>query len=108
MGLFDFFKKKDDHSSSLFIRYQYVWRKEIPENERDFKLQSCYKDSSCVFCKKLVDLNRYYTKEEIQKISDYVEYDVFNECGAVYDENEKLICACYWEKVVLFKKEKGA
>lgn len=113
MGLFDFFKKKDKEepktsSFNMSIRYEYTWKDEVPESERDFKLQKCYKDSCCEFCQYLVNSNKYYSRADIQQISEHLGYNVFNRGGGVVDENEKPICACHFKSVIVTKKEKGA
>lgn len=60
------------------------------------------------FCKRVINSNRYYSREDIQKMSEIFGYDVFKHCGGWYHnpktgENEKK-CRHEWKQVLLRKK----
>lgn len=58
------------------VRYSYEWKKDVPENERDTK-----EHSSRPFCKKMLELNRFYTRTDIQEMSQFLGYDVMRRAG---------------------------
>jgi hypothetical protein len=58
------------------------------------------------FCVKMIGLNRYYTRADIQKISQILGYDVFNRTGGFWNNNGKTEIHCRHEfrsKVVVRK-----
>jgi hypothetical protein len=65
-------------SSDLELRYSYEWRKDV---KRDIK-------TSRDFCKKLLSLDKLYTREDIENISSIVGYDVTTPyCRHVWVQN---------------------
>ena len=54
-------------------------------------------ETSRPFCKKMIALNRFYTREDIQKISQIVGYDVFNRTGGFWNDNGKVKKHCRHE-----------
>lgn len=57
----------------IAVRYKYNWREGFSDDGR-----------SRPFCTKLMQLNRYYTRSEIQQMSARLGYDVFKHCGGWY------------------------
>lgn len=58
------------------------------------------------FCKKLLELNKYYTREEIQKISERLGYSVFKRAGGFWNNNGTVDKQCRheWKQNVVIKK----
>jgi hypothetical protein len=102
MGLFDLFKKKavpesvppvdknaEPALSNILIRYSYEWNDDVPELERI----PCNE-----FCAKLISLNRFYTRSDIQTMSGKLGYDVFNRKCAGHSEKHQ------WKSNLVEKK----
>lgn len=77
------------------FKYQYVWKDEIPTNERNTP-----EHPSRPFCQKLMELHRVYTRADIETISQAVGYSVFDRCGGDG-------CRHKWEQVTIIKKGDG-
>ena len=84
---FSFFKKKSENqpqeqepviipTAKYLRRYSYEWKKDVPENERD-----TIEHPSRPFCKKMIELKRFYTRQDIQNISQFLGYDVMKRVG---------------------------
>ncbi|MFC0772564.1 hypothetical protein [Terrimonas alba] len=82
---FNFFKKnkenvevKEGQSEKIevSIKYSYEWNEDVPEAEKDTPDYP-----SRAFCKKLLELNRLYTRSEIELISQRVGYSVWDRRG---------------------------
>jgi hypothetical protein len=63
-------------TSSFMIRYSYEWRSDIPANERNSS-----DHPSRYFCARLMQLNRMYSRAEIESISARLGYSVFDRRG---------------------------
>jgi len=124
MGLFNFFrsnKKNADSgedlnkaetnsseqktiSETVVVRYSLNWKENIPEDQRKFESQECYDFNQCTICEKLLSLDRYYTRRDIQQMSARLGYSVYdNPGGAVKDGYA--ICACKWSRNRLVEKK---
>jgi len=94
---FNFFKKKsnfeieskEDVPTKLIVRYSYEWKEDIPETERD-----SIEHPSREFRNFLVNQEKLYSREDINKMSALLSYNVFKEAG-----NEK--CRHYWKSNVV-------
>lgn len=99
--MLDWFKKKkadpvikqNTGTITLSIMYTYEWQEEVPPNERD-----CVKCNSVGFCQKLMDLKRFYTRADIEKISARLGYSVWDRRGG--DD-----CKHYWKSNQVIKKK---
>lgn len=56
--------------------YFYEWQEGIPESERDTP-----EHPSRQFCKDLMEMNKQFTRVEIEKMSADLGYSVFERCG---------------------------
>ena len=58
------------------------------------------------FCRKLVGLARFYTRKEIQTISQRLGYDVFNRAGGFWNNKGVISKSCrhYWKMNLVVKK----
>jgi hypothetical protein len=63
-------------TSSFMVRYSYEWRSDIPSNERNSP-----DHPSRVFCARLMQLDRLYSRAEIESISARLGYSVFDRRG---------------------------
>ena len=64
---------------------------------------------SRAFCKRLIELGKYYTREEIDKMSSILGYDVWKRRGGWYhnpktDVNEPA-CRHEWQPIVVRRKD---
>jgi hypothetical protein len=63
-------------TTSFMVRYSYEWRSDIPGNERNSA-----DHPSRVFCARLMQLDRLYSRAEIEAISARLGYSVFDRRG---------------------------
>jgi hypothetical protein len=63
-------------TTSFMVRYSYEWRSDIPANERNSA-----DHPSRVFCARLMQLDRLYSRAEIETISARLGYSVFDRRG---------------------------
>lgn len=58
------------------------------------------------FCRKLLELNKYYSREDIQKISQRLGYSVFKRSGGFWNNNGTIETQCRheWRQNVVIKK----
>jgi len=63
-------------TTSFMVRYSYEWRSDIPGNERNST-----DHPSRVFCARLMQLDRLYSRAEIEAISARLGYSVFDRRG---------------------------
>ena len=89
-----------DKPNNYSIAYSYEWRKEIPLSERDSS-----DHPSRVFCKKLMALNKYYSRTDIEKISAKLGYSVFDRQGGWWNDKGlvKPSCRHQWQATILKK-----
>lgn len=79
------------------IRYSYEWKSIVPSNERDSAAHP-----SRAFCRKLIDLDRFYTRQEIESVSRRLGYDVFTRGGGWWGDSPS--CRHEWRTNVVVKK----
>lgn len=93
----DMFIKKND-IGQIVLRYKYQVSPEAAP----------LKGQSRPFCKKLVELGRVYSREDIDKISGLLGYDVWKRRGGWYHNPETDVniphCRHEWAQVLLRKK----
>jgi DNA-binding Lrp family transcriptional regulator len=79
-------------TSKIFIRYSY-------EGPRD--------DRNRPFCAKMLDLNRLYSRADIEKISERLGYSVFDRRGGFWRHKDKTItpwCRHDWKSNIVIQK----
>jgi hypothetical protein len=74
--------------TEILIRYSYEWR--VPTSEQDY-------DTSRPFCQKLMDLDRFYSRSDIELISERVGYSVWDRCGGWWNNNGNIEYQCRHE-----------
>jgi len=83
----------------ILVRYTYEKRRDAPGPS--------VLDTTRPFCRKMVALGRMYSREDIQKISEFVGYNVFKRTGGFWNKNGKIVphCRHEWRTNIVFKKE---
>lgn len=89
-------------TTSFMVRYSYEWRSDIPANERNSA-----NHPSRVFCARLMQLDRLYSRAEIEAISARLGYSVFDRRGGWWTQpngNHSPSCRHRWFSQVVIKK----
>ncbi len=89
---------KKAQSVEFDIRFSYEWKSIVPANERNSAAHP-----SRAFCIKLMDLDRFYTRQQIESISDRLGYDVFNRGGGWWGDSPT--CRHEWRSNIVVKKK---
>ncbi len=63
----------------ISVKYSYEWKDEIPLDQRDTK-----EFPSRPFCQKLMELNRLYTRKDIEIMSERLGYSVWDRKGGAW------------------------
>jgi hypothetical protein len=86
------------------IRYSYEWKPEVPTGERDTAAHP-----SRPFCKKLMSLDRFWTRREIESISLRLGYSVFDRGGGWWGQGAgqpaSPSCRHEWRSNVLIRRK---
>jgi hypothetical protein len=88
---------KNPKTTEVLIRYSYEWR--VPKNEQDI-------NTSRDFCRRLMELNRFYSRSDIELISERVGYSVWDRCGGFWNNNGKIEFQCRHQWKANFVKRK--
>ncbi len=113
MGLFDKIKsafnskqeapkEAEKNVTSFVVRYEMVWKEDVLQEDRDFNKTTCCNESG--FCRILMEMNKVYTRTDIEQITARLGYSVFDNIGGSTNEEGFPICCCTWKSVVLVKK----
>jgi len=89
-------------TTSFMVRYSYEWRSDIPGNERNSP-----DHPSRVFCARLMQLDRLYSRAEIESISARLGYSVFDRRGGWWTKpngQASPSCRHRWFSQVVIKK----
>jgi len=87
---------------SFMVRYSYEWRSSIPAGQRNSADHPSRK-----FCARLMQLDKLYTRAEIEAISLRLGYSVFNRRGGWWtmpDGEHSPSCRHVWASSVVIKK----
>lgn len=90
-------------TTSFMVRYSYEWRSDIPGNERDSA-----DHPSRYFCARLMQLDRLYSRAEIESISARLGYSVFDRRGGWWTKpngQHSPSCRHRWFAQTVIKKE---
>ena len=79
----------------VFVKYTYEKR---PEAKGPDVI-----DTTRPFCKRLIELDRVYTRAEIETISQRLGYSVFDRAGGFWGDNPK--CRHEWRRILVIKKK---
>ena len=89
-------------TTSFMVRYSYEWRSDIPGNERNSS-----DHPSRVFCARLMQLDRLYSRAEIESISARLGYSVFDRRGGWWTKPNGQVspsCRHRWFAQTVIKK----
>ena len=89
-------------TTSFMVRYSYEWRSDIPNNERNSP-----DHPSRQFCARLMQLDRLYSRAEIEAISARLGYSVFDRRGGWWTQpngNHSPSCRHRWFAQTVIKK----
>jgi hypothetical protein len=89
-------------TTSFMVRYSYEWRSDIPSNERNSA-----DHPSRFFCTRLMQLDRLYSRAEIEAISARLGYSVFDRRGGWWTQpngNHSPSCRHRWFAQTVIKK----
>jgi DNA-binding Lrp family transcriptional regulator len=84
------------------IRYSYEWRSIVPSGQRK-------ESTSREFCQKIMDLDRFWTRKEIEQLTVRLGYDVFSRAGGWWTSPinpNPVQCRHEWRSNILIKKKK--
>ena len=83
------------------VRYQYSWRSEIPNGERNTNAHP-----SRPFCARMMELKKLYTREDIDKISDRVGLNVWEFRGGWWNDDgfNSPSCRHIWKSLIVKRK----
>lgn len=79
------------------VRYSYEWKPIVPSDQRDTPAHP-----SRAFCKKLMALDRFYTRKDIETISRRMGYDVFTRGGGWWGDSPS--CRHEWRTNIVVRK----
>jgi len=89
-------------TKTYMMRYSYEWRNEIPVGQRNTSAHP-----SRPFCARLMQLNRLYSRSEIETISARVGFSVFDRRGGWWTEpngTHSPSCRHIWQSQIVVKK----
>jgi hypothetical protein len=90
--------------TSFLVRYAYQWKSIVPQGQRDTS-----NHPSRPFCAKLMELNKLYTRAEIEMLSARLGYSVFDRGGGWWtmpDGEHSPSCRHQWVSKIVVKKQK--
>jgi hypothetical protein len=101
--------------TSFIVRYEIAFKGEeygLDSNDTAFENKPCYNSKmsdgseggNCQLCAKFIELNKLYSRAEIEQITAKLGYSVFDNIGGTVDENGFPNCACFWKPAVGIKK----
>lgn len=91
-------------ATTIVVRYSYEWKPQFAVSDAN-KATTPLIDRSRPFCKKLLRLDRFYTRREIQAISARLGYDVFTRGGGWWGDSPS--CRHRWVANRVIQKKKS-
>lgn len=94
-------KPREIQLPEISIKYSYEWKDEVPPSQRDTAAHP-----SRDFCKKLMDLDRFYSRSDIERISARLGYSVFDRKGGFWNKGDEISPECRhnWVQNVVVKR----
>jgi hypothetical protein len=90
--------------STFLIRYAYEWKSEVPVGQRDSR-----NHPSRAFCQKVMGLDKFWSRAEIEQLSSRLGYSVFDRAGGWWTMPNGIhfpSCRHQWVSKVVVKKSK--
>ena len=96
----------DEPARTTFeIRYSYDWKSIVPTSQRDTASHP-----SRPFCKRIMSLNRFWTRKEIEQLTLRLGYSVFDRGGGWWGqgagEEASPSCRHEWKSNILIRRKK--
>lgn len=85
-------------TTAFKVMYSYEWKTEVPTDERDTA-----EHPSRAFCKKLISLDKLYSRANIESISARLGYSVFDRGGGWWGDSPS--CRHTWMSNIVIKKD---
>lgn len=85
----------------ISVKYSYEWKEEIPLDQRDTE-----EFPSRPFCRKLMELNRLYSRQDIETMSQRLGYSVWDRKGGTWTKQNGEIspeCRHRWVQQMVVK-----
>lgn len=88
-------------ATEISVKYSYEWKDVVPVNQRDTP-----QHPSRPFCHKLIQLDRLYTRQEIEIMSQKLGYSVWDRKGGFWNNNGNISPECRhtWVSNIVVKK----
>lgn len=83
--------------TTFLVKYSYEWKSSVPQGQRDTVAHP-----SRPFCKKLMALDKLYSRADIEQLSARLGYSVFDRGGGWWGSNPS--CRHRWVSKVVVKK----
>ena len=96
--------KIEPETKSFMIRYSYEWKDIVPAGERNTAAHP-----SREFCKRLMALDKFYSRSDIEQMSARLGYSVWDRKGKWWtmpDGTHSPSCRHEWKSVVVMRKNK--
>jgi hypothetical protein len=96
--------KIEPETKSFMIRYSYEWKNDIPITQRDSE-----KHPSREFCKRLMALDKFYSRSDIEQMSARLGYSVWDRKGKWWtmpDGTHSPSCRHEWKSNIVMRKNK--
>jgi hypothetical protein len=96
--------KIEPETKSFMIRYSYEWKNDIPITQRDSE-----KHPSREFCKRLMELDKFYSRSDIEQISARLGYSVWDRKGGWWtmpSGEHSPSCRHEWKSNIVMRKNK--
>jgi len=84
-------------TTTFKVMYSYEWRTEVPSDERDTQAHP-----SREFCRKLMSLEKLYSRSDIEQVSARLGYSVFDRGGGWWGDSPS--CRHTWMSNIVIKK----
>jgi hypothetical protein len=98
---------------SFEVRYVFALKDGIPQDQMEEHLKNCAnpinaegneRPDECLICKKLLSLDRYWTRREIETLSQKFGYSVFDNPGGRVNSEGGPSCIFTWKNKVVIRK----
>jgi hypothetical protein len=96
--------KIEPETKSFMIRYSYEWKDIVPAGERNTAAHP-----SREFCKRLMSLDKFYSRSDIEQMSARLGYSVWDRKGKWWtmpDGTHSPSCRHEWKSVLVMRKNK--
>jgi hypothetical protein len=96
--------KIEPETKSFMIRYSYEWKDSIPVDQRNTSAHP-----SREFCKRLMALDKFYSRSDIEQMSARLGYSVWDRKGGWYtmpNGEHSPSCRHNWVSVIVMRKNK--